>query len=70
MRTRVGWGVEDFCRWVGALNFVLLSLQSPGFELSGRDVRGSGVWEGQLCTQLRNENGGEYCEPYRPIHIV
>lgn len=43
MRTRVGWGVEDFCRWVGALNFVLLSLQSPGFELSGRDVRGSGV---------------------------
>lgn len=55
MRTRVGWGVEDFCRWVGALNFVLvlLSLQSPGqpgFQLSGRGLRGSGVeGGGQLC---------------------
>lgn len=55
MRTRVGWGVEDFCRWVGALNFVLLSLQCPGFELSGRDLLGT---QGSTCVHSR---GVSYC---------
>lgn len=47
MRIRVGWGRKRTFEWVGALNFILLSLQGsePSVRGRGDEWRSGGVDE-------------------------
>lgn len=55
MRIRVGWGRKRTFEWVGALNFILLSLQGsePSVRGRGDEWRSGGVDEWMKVASCR-----------------